>query len=64
MRVGRSMGFFRKFFKQKDCRQNPSAMVVDETNKPQIVSYPLHTGGQYEIKSRSSAKSASSSELT
>ena len=44
----------------KTCRGNPLGTVVDETNKPEVASYPLQTGDQREIKSLSSAKRVSS----
>ena len=44
------MKFLKRFVKQKDCRQNPPGMVVDETNKPEITSYPLQTGDQRNIQ--------------
>ena len=50
-----------KRLRTKACRGNPPGMVVDETNKPEVVSYPLQAGDQREIKSLSSAKRGSSS---
>ena len=44
------MKCLKRFVKQKDCRQNPPGMVVDETNKPEITSYPLQTGDQRNIQ--------------